>query len=94
MTGCAWEGTGLRLAITVDSNIFFANIHPKYTWCFFKRTLIFSTGLWTANGIAITFWDTHSNIVSLNYRVRRQRYIFLESSQLARSNDTPLDIVI
>lgn len=64
MTGCAWEGTGLRLAITVDSNIFFANIHPKYTWCFFKRTLIFSTGLWTANGIAITFWDTHSNIVS------------------------------
>lgn len=67
MTGCAWEGAGLRLAITVDSHIFFANIHPRYKWCFFKRTLVFSTGLTTPNGIAIIFWDTYSNLVNTLY---------------------------
>ena len=27
---CSWEGGGLRIALAVDSHIYFANIRPKY----------------------------------------------------------------
>lgn len=30
ISACAWEGTGLRIALAVDSFIFFANIRPDY----------------------------------------------------------------
>lgn len=30
MTGVSWEGGGLRIALAVDSYIYFANIRPDY----------------------------------------------------------------
>ena len=30
MTGIAWEGAGLRIALAVDSYLYFANIRPDY----------------------------------------------------------------
>ncbi|KAL9655557.1 hypothetical protein ABK040_002224 [Willaertia magna] len=37
-----WEGSGLRLALAVDANIFFANIRPEYKWGYFSKTLVYS----------------------------------------------------
>lgn len=34
VTSCSWEVGGLRLAIAVDSYIYFANIRPVYKVCY------------------------------------------------------------
>ena len=33
---CSWEGGGLRIALAVDSHIYFANIRPNYKVIEFK----------------------------------------------------------
>ena len=35
---------GLRIALAVDSNIFFANIRPTYTWAYLLNGLVMSYG--------------------------------------------------
>lgn len=37
----SWEGKSLRIAMAVDSFIYFANIRPEYIWCYFERTVVF-----------------------------------------------------
>jgi WD repeat-containing protein 35 len=38
------EGTvaGLRIALAVDSFIFFANIRPAYNWAYLLNTVVYS----------------------------------------------------
>lgn len=36
-----WEGSGLRIALAVDSFIYFANVRPAYTWCYFLNTVAY-----------------------------------------------------
>ena len=38
----SWEGSGLRIALAVDSFIFFANIRPAYTWAYLLNTVVYS----------------------------------------------------
>lgn len=38
MTGIAWEGAGLRIALAVDSYLYFANIRPDYKVKLKKQT--------------------------------------------------------
>jgi WD repeat-containing protein 35 len=38
----SWEGTGLRIALAVDSYVFFANVRPDYKWAYFNKTLVYS----------------------------------------------------
>jgi WD repeat-containing protein 35 len=35
-------GAGLRIALAVDSFIFFANIRPAYTWAYLLNTVVYS----------------------------------------------------
>ena len=70
LTALSWEGTGLRLALAVDSFIFFANVRPAYTWAYLLNTVIytFSRGS-DRRESAVVFWDqttgeTHSKIIS------------------------------
>ena len=35
---------GLRIALAVDSNIFFANIRPSYTWAYLLNSVVMSYG--------------------------------------------------
>lgn len=37
----SWDGKSLRIAMAVDSFIYFANIRPEYIWCYFERTVVF-----------------------------------------------------
>ena len=37
-----WEGSGLRLALAVDANIFFANVRPSYRWGYFSKTVVYA----------------------------------------------------
>ncbi|CAE7910264.1 Wdr35 [Symbiodinium sp. KB8] len=54
-------GSGLRLALAVDSHIFFANIRPDYLWGYFSRTLVYAVLRKERNEHVVVFWDTHSD---------------------------------
>ena len=36
------QGGGLRIALAVDSYIYFANIRPDYKWGYFAGTLVYA----------------------------------------------------
>ncbi|XP_036332478.1 WD repeat-containing protein 35-like [Rhagoletis pomonella] len=62
----SWEGKSLRIAMAVDSFIYFANIRPDYMWCYFEKTVVFlnrNSSNFTRNATTnvITFWNTISN---------------------------------
>mmetsp|Transcript_12201 Transcript_12201/g.31343 ORF Transcript_12201/g.31343 Transcript_12201/m.31343 type:complete len:1210 (-) Transcript_12201:196-3825(-) len=57
----SWEGNGLRLAIAMDSHIFFANIRPDYLWGYFSRTLVYAVLKKERSEHVVVFWDTHSD---------------------------------
>lgn len=61
ITALSWEGKSLRIALAVDSFIYFANIRPDYMWCYFGKTVAY---LNAGNDAVITFWDTTSNQVN------------------------------
>ena len=41
ISACAWEGGSLRIALAVDSFIYFANIRPDYKWTHFSLTVVY-----------------------------------------------------
>lgn len=57
----AWEGRSLRIAMAVDSFIYFANIRSDYIWSYFGKTVAFLHSDNIRDGSMITFWDTVSN---------------------------------
>ncbi|XP_058123724.1 WD repeat-containing protein 35-like [Anopheles ziemanni] len=64
ITSLSWEGKSLRIALSVDSFIYFANIRPDYSWCYFNRTVCYQEASGGAGGDdtdTVTFWDTNSN---------------------------------
>eukprot|EP00747_Dinoflagellata_sp_TGD_P185914 gnl/TRDRNA2_/TRDRNA2_42708_c0_seq1.p1 gnl/TRDRNA2_/TRDRNA2_42708_c0~~gnl/TRDRNA2_/TRDRNA2_42708_c0_seq1.p1 ORF type:complete len:1239 (+),score=279.59 gnl/TRDRNA2_/TRDRNA2_42708_c0_seq1:153-3869(+) len=54
----SWEGNGLRLALAVDSHIFFANIRPDYLWGYFSHTLVYAVLKKERQEHVVVFWDT------------------------------------
>jgi WD repeat-containing protein 35 len=56
----SWEGNGLRLALAVDSHIFFANIRPDYLWGYFSHTLVYAVLKKERSEHTVVFWDTQS----------------------------------
>ncbi|XP_055920136.1 WD repeat-containing protein 35 isoform X1 [Eupeodes corollae] len=61
ITSMAWEGQSLRIAMAVDSFIYFANIRPDYIWCYFEKTTVFLNTVHESLMNVITFWNTNSN---------------------------------
>lgn len=65
ITSVSWEGKSLRIAMAVDSFIYFANIRPEYIWCYFEKTVVFlnssSNSSASTSTNVITFWNTVSN---------------------------------
>uniref|UniRef100_A0A0P4W8W7 WD repeat-containing protein 35 n=1 Tax=Scylla olivacea TaxID=85551 RepID=A0A0P4W8W7_SCYOL len=61
ITACSWEGGSLRIALAVDSFIYFANIRPDYRWCFFSNTVVYTFTKPDRSEACVTFWDTKNN---------------------------------
>lgn len=57
----AWEGTGLRICLAVDSHIYFANIRPAYNWGFYSSTLVYTHNRVDQIENCVVFWDTKSD---------------------------------
>eukprot|EP00760_Papus_ankaliazontas_P001905 PhM_4_TR10728/c0_g1_i1/m.13047/K19674/WDR35, IFT121; WD repeat-containing protein 35 len=60
VAGMSWEGTGLRLAMAVDTFIYFANVRPDYKWTYFSKTLVYSYNRIERPEFIITFWNVKS----------------------------------
>jgi WD repeat-containing protein 35 len=54
----SWEGSGLRLALAVDSHIFFANVRPDYHWGYFSKTLVYAHYKKDRSEFQVVFWNT------------------------------------
>lgn len=63
----SWEGGGLRLALAVDSFIFFANIRPDYEWGYFAGTVVFSYLKADRAEHCVCFWAVDSNERHVKY---------------------------
>jgi WD repeat-containing protein 35 len=59
VSGIAWEGTGLRLAMSIDSSIYFANIKPEHKWAYLSNgTIVFSFQKADRIDFTVVFWDS------------------------------------
>ncbi|XP_065296308.2 WD repeat-containing protein 35 isoform X2 [Dermacentor albipictus] len=67
ITACAWEGMGLRIALAVDSFIFFANIRPDYKWCFLANTVAYAFNKADRIESTVIFWNTNTNEKYVKY---------------------------
>ncbi|XP_070533961.1 WD repeat-containing protein 35-like isoform X2 [Ptychodera flava] len=61
MLSCSWEGGGLRIALAVDSFIYFANIRPDYKWGYCANTVVYAFTKPDRPEHCVVFWDTKNN---------------------------------
>eukprot|EP01105_Mastigella_eilhardi_P009634 TRINITY_DN2268_c0_g1_i1.p1 TRINITY_DN2268_c0_g1~~TRINITY_DN2268_c0_g1_i1.p1 ORF type:complete len:779 (-),score=235.82 TRINITY_DN2268_c0_g1_i1:3400-5388(-) len=61
ITAVAWEGGDLRVALAMDSFIFFANVRPSYHWAYFAHTLVYAFPRPDTAEISIMFWNLKSD---------------------------------
>ncbi|CAH8432453.1 unnamed protein product [Schistosoma rodhaini] len=64
LTACTWEGNGsLRLALAVDSFLYFANLRPYYKWAYSstENTIIYNYSRPHTFEHSITFWNLKTN---------------------------------
>ncbi|KAJ3036043.1 WD repeat-containing protein 35 [Rhizophlyctis rosea] len=62
ITSISWEYSGLRIALAVDSFIYFANVRPDYKWTFFASdVLAYAVQRRDRGETAATFWNTKTN---------------------------------
>ncbi|XP_065568434.1 WD repeat-containing protein 35-like isoform X2 [Artemia franciscana] len=60
-TSFSWEGMSLRIAITVDTNLYFATVRPGYKWCSFGNTIAYAFNKADKLETYIMFWDAKNN---------------------------------
>ena len=65
--GISWEGQGLRIALAVDTYIYFANIRPDYRWAYFGRTLLYAYAKADRPEQCVVFWDTRTDEKYIKY---------------------------
>ncbi len=58
ISALSWEGDGLRLALAVESAVFFANVRPDHKWGFFANTLVYAFTRPDRPEHCVMFWDT------------------------------------
>eukprot|EP01052_Picozoa_sp_SAG31_P004074 SAG31_NODE_165_length_21701_cov_9.786409_6_plen_468_part_00 len=56
-----WEGASLRIALAVDSFIYFANIRQDYKWGYFSNTLVYGYTTADRPEHCVIFWDTKTD---------------------------------
>ena len=57
----SWEGGSLRIALAVDTFIYFANLRPDYRWGFFSDTLVAAYAQPERQETTVLFWNTKTD---------------------------------
>jgi WD repeat-containing protein 35 len=72
--GLTWEGSGLRLALAVDSFIYFANVRPEYKWTYFNNTAVYTFTKKERNDHSVMFWNVKTQEKNIK-NVRRVKHV-------------------
>ncbi|XP_063406795.1 WD repeat-containing protein 35-like isoform X2 [Mytilus trossulus] len=67
IASCSWEGGSLRIALAVDSFIYFANIRPDYKWGYCSNTVVYSFTKPERVEHCVIFWDTKNGEKYVKY---------------------------
>ncbi|KFP78598.1 WD repeat-containing protein 35, partial [Acanthisitta chloris] len=67
LSSLSWEGGGLKIALAVDSYIYFANIRPHYKWGYCSHTVVYSYTRPDRPECCVIFWDTKNNEKYVKY---------------------------
>ena len=59
--GMAWESNGLRLALAVDAQLYFASVRYERQWGYFGNTLVYAFLRPERPEDCVMFWDTRSS---------------------------------
>jgi WD repeat-containing protein 35 len=58
----SWENDGLRIALAVDTFIYFANIRLDYKWALFSKScMVYAYNKPTDNDMDVVFWNCNTN---------------------------------
>lgn len=75
ISSLAWEGSGLRLALAVESHVFFTSVRQPPLWgSFAGSTLVYAFSKPDRPEQCVMFWGTHSNERNIKY-VKRVNHI-------------------
>jgi hypothetical protein len=74
ITGLGWEGNGLRLALSVESHVFFTSVRQSPLWGAFAGTVVYAFSKADRPEQCVMFWGTHSNERNVKY-VKRVNHI-------------------
>jgi WD repeat-containing protein 35 len=66
----AWEKGGLRIALAVESFVYFANVQPNYHWAYFAGTVVYAFSKPDRAEACVVFWDVQTHETHAKY-VRR-----------------------
>ncbi len=66
----AWEKGGLRIALAVESFVYFANVQPNYHWAYFAGTVVYAFSKPDRAETCVVFWDVQTHETHAKY-VRR-----------------------
>ena len=93
ITACAWEGGSLRIALSVDSFIYFANIRPDYKWAYFANVVVYTYNRAEKQDTAVVFWNHKTGDVSYtiklyNSNLEQLNYQWLISIHFGFNHDT------
>uniref|UniRef100_A0A8C4WUA3 Uncharacterized protein n=1 Tax=Eptatretus burgeri TaxID=7764 RepID=A0A8C4WUA3_EPTBU len=58
LLGLAWDGTGCRIALALDTLVLFANVRPEYKWAYVRNTLVYAYTRRENAEHCVTFWNT------------------------------------
>ncbi|PNJ11544.1 WDR35 isoform 5 [Pongo abelii] len=67
ISALSWEGGGLKIALAVDSFIYFANIQPNYKWGYCSNTVVYAYTRPDRPEYCVVFWDTKNNEKYVKY---------------------------
>nr|XP_032817286.1 WD repeat-containing protein 35 isoform X1 [Petromyzon marinus] len=67
LSALAWEGGGLRIALGVDSFLYFANIRPDYKWGYCSNTVVYAYTKPERTEYCVVFWDTKHSEKTMKY---------------------------
>ncbi|NXQ88879.1 WDR35 protein, partial [Nyctibius grandis] len=67
ISALSWEGSGLRIALAVDSYIYFANIRPDYKWGYCSNTVVYAYTRPDRPEYCVVFWDAKNNEKYVKY---------------------------
>ena len=67
ISSISWEASGLRLALSVDCYVYFANIRPEYRWASFGDTIVYSSSKPDRSDTVVTFWESKTNEVHIKH---------------------------